>query len=68
MYQLKKYYMRTNNRASLTVIVDNLDGKTKVRAVASGSGEGPFFRFDWGAGNSFINSVAKTLDKYIIKE
>lgn len=65
---LEKYYMRTSNRASLTVTVDNLEGKTKIHAVASGGGEGAIFRFDWGVGNSFINSVAKALDEYIIKE
>ena len=42
--------MRSSNRASLTVTIDNFDGKTKVHAVASGGSEGVFFRFDWGAG------------------
>ncbi|MEK4762835.1 DUF6054 family protein [Viridibacillus sp. FSL E2-0187] len=63
----EKYYMRTSNRASLTVTVDNLEGKTKIHAVASGGGEGAFLRFDWGVGNTFVNSVAKALEEFIIK-
>ncbi|WP_342514216.1 DUF6054 family protein [Sporosarcina sp. FSL K6-1522] len=63
---LEKYYMRSNNRASLTVTIDNFDGKTKVHAVASGGSEGVFFRFDWGAGNNFANSVEVALNPYIV--
>ena len=63
---LEKYYMRSNNRASLTVTIDNFGGDTKVHAVASGGSEGVFFRFDWGAGNSFANSVEAALEPYIV--
>lgn len=63
---LEKYYMRSSNRASLTVTIDNFEGKTKVHAVASGGSEGVFFRFDWGAGNNFANSVENALRPYII--
>ena len=41
--------MRTSNRASLTVTIDNFEGKTNVHAVAAGTSEG-LLRFDWGAG------------------
>ena len=63
---LEKYYMRSNNRASLSVTIDNLEGKTKVHAVASGGSEGIFIRFDWGAGNNFANSVETALGQYIV--
>ena len=63
---LEKYYMRSSNRASLTVTIDNFDGKTKVHAVASGGSEGVFFRFDWGAGNNFANSVEDALKPYLL--
>lgn len=63
---LEKYYMRSSNRASLTVTIDNLEGRTKVHAVASGSSEGMFMRFDWGAGNNFANSVESALGSYIV--
>lgn len=66
VFVLEKYFMRTSNRASMTVTIDNFEGTTKVHAVASGSAEGVFFRFDWGAGNSFANSIEKTLAEHII--
>ncbi len=66
VFVLEKYFMRTSNRASMTVTIDNFDGTTKVHAAASGSSEGVFFRFDWGAGDSFANSVEQALANYII--
>ncbi|MEK4484139.1 DUF6054 family protein [Psychrobacillus sp. FSL H8-0484] len=63
---LEKYYMRSSNRTSLTITIDNLENKTKVHAVASGGGQGVFLRFDWGAGGSFVNTVEKVLGKYMI--
>jgi hypothetical protein len=63
---LERYYMSSSNRASLTVTIDNLEGHTKVYAVASGGSEGMFMRFDWGAGNNFANSVETALRTYIV--
>lgn len=63
---LEKYYMRSSNRASLTVTIDDFGEDTKVHVVASGGSEGVFFRFDWGAGNSFANSVETALGSSII--
>ncbi|WP_391206462.1 DUF6054 family protein [Psychrobacillus sp. L4] len=63
---LEKYYMRTSNRASLTITLDNLENNTKVHAASSGAGQGVFIRFDWGAGGSFVNSVEKALEEYRI--
>ncbi|MDN4606393.1 DUF6054 family protein [Sporosarcina highlanderae] len=65
---MEKYYMRSNNRASVTATIDNFDGSTRVHVVAAGSSEGVFFRFDWGAGNSFATSVERSLEQYIIGE
>ncbi|MCG7343118.1 DUF6054 family protein [Sporosarcina sp. ACRSL] len=63
---MEKYYMRSNNRASVTATIDNFDGKTRVHVVAAGSSEGVFFRFDWGAGNNFATSVERALGQYIV--
>lgn len=63
---LEKYYMRSNNRASVTATIDDFEGETRVHVVAAGSSEGMFFRFDWGAGNSFATSVERALEKYIV--
>ncbi len=57
----EKYFMRTSNRASLTVTVDNLQNGTRVHAAASGGGKDTLFSFDWGAGGSFEQSVEDSL-------
>lgn len=45
---MEKYFMRTNSRATLTLVADDFEGKPKVRFIGSGGGEGAFLRFDWG--------------------
>lgn len=63
----EKYFMRVGNRAALVVTSDNLNGETEVRAIATGSSEGFFFKFDWGAADDFASSVKEILEDYIIK-
>ena len=62
----EKYYFRVENRAALTVIIDNTTGKTRVKSIASGSSKGIIFNFDWGAGDSFARSICNILAKYKI--
>ena len=63
----EKYYMRTSNRAALVIMIDDFKGNTEVRAVATGSSQGMFFNFDWGAADSFASSVERILENYIVK-
>lgn len=63
----EKYYMRAGNRAALVVIIDNIKGYTDVRAISTGSSQGMFLNFDWGAADSFARSVEKILENYIIR-
>ncbi len=62
----EKYYFRAENRAALTIIIDNMDGVSSVKAIAAGSSKGLFLNFDWGAAYSFAESVKEILNKYII--
>ncbi|MCR8643043.1 DUF6054 family protein [Paenibacillus sp. N1-5-1-14] len=62
----EKYYMRTSNRAALVVLIDNVQGVTNVRVISTGSSEGVFFKFDWGASANFVDSVENILARYII--
>ena len=62
----EKYYFRSENRAALTVIVDNFDGITSVRVIAAGSSKGIIFNFDWGAADNFAEGIRKKLERYII--
>ena len=64
----EKYYMRAGNRAALVVLVNNLSGKTVVTSVATGSSQGVLFNFDWGAADSFAESVKRVLKSYITEE
>lgn len=60
-----KHYYRAGNRLTLTVVIDTYLGNTHIHAVGGGGGEG-LFRFDWGASESFEDSVRNALRIYAI--
>lgn len=62
----EKYFFRVSNRAALIVIIDDINGYTDIRVIATGSSQGMIFNFDWGASDSFAYSVKKSLVNYII--
>ncbi len=62
----EKYFIRVSSRVSLVVIIDNLDGYTKVKAIGSGGGRGVGSDFDWGAADSFEISVEKLFKEHLI--
>ncbi|MBZ9688580.1 DUF6054 family protein [Clostridium estertheticum] len=64
----EKYYMRAGNRAALVVLVNNFNGKTIVKSIATGSSQGMLFNFDWGAADSFADSIRRILKGYITEE
>ncbi len=57
----EKYYWRASNRASLTVVVSGEGGSVYVDAIGSGGGQGPLFKFSWGAEEDFVGLVADIL-------
>ncbi|MBM6869479.1 hypothetical protein H7U37_03920 [Pseudoflavonifractor phocaeensis] len=59
----EKHYYRAGNRLTLTVILDNFTGRTRVHCIGGGGGEG-LFRFDWGASESFEDVVHDALAPY----
>ena len=61
----EKHYWRASNRLTLTVILDDFAGSTRVHCIGGGGGEG-LFRFDWGASYSFQEAAAKALMPYRI--
>lgn len=61
----EKYFMRVKNRVSLVVIIDNIEGYTKVKAIGSGGGRGFVSDFDWGASDSFECDVERVFNKYL---
>ncbi|NLP47548.1 MAG: hypothetical protein GX345_01230 [Clostridiales bacterium] len=60
----ERFYMRSDNRGSLTIIIENSSGRTLVQSVASGTSSNPFFSFDWGAGDDFAAVVLKILKPF----
>ena len=61
----ERHYLRAGNRLTLTVTLDNINGVTRIHYVGGGGGEG-FFKFDWGAAESFGELIPKILDEFII--
>ena len=59
----EKHYYRAGNRLTLTVILDDFTGRTRVRCIGGGGGEG-LFRFDWGASESFEDVVHQALAEF----
>lgn len=56
----EKHYYRAGNRLTLTVTLDDFTGRTRVHCAGGGGGQG-FFRFDWGAAESFEDVVHNAL-------
>ncbi len=57
----EKYYMRSSNRASLSVCVIGRGAEVLVDAVGAGGGQGVFFKFSWGAEENFVDVVRQIL-------
>jgi len=61
----ERYYYRSQNRASLTVmLVGDADGTITVDAIGSGGGQGVFLNFSWGAEENFLNILGNILSKH----
>lgn len=56
-----KYYMRTSNRATLTVTLLSDGQMIYADAIGSGGGEGAIFRFSWGADENFAGTAERIL-------
>lgn len=57
----EKYYMRSSNRASLSVILTAEKDLITADAIGSGGGQGPIFRLSWGAEEDFVSIVESIL-------
>jgi hypothetical protein len=59
----EKFYLRAENRLTLTIVIDNVTGKTHIHAISGGGGV--LFRCDGGASNDFEQSIYDAVYKYI---
>lgn len=60
----EKYYMRSSNRASLSVLITQIGNSILVDAIASGGGQGAVFKFSWGVEDDFLNPVIDALKQF----
>jgi hypothetical protein len=61
MMVFEKYYYRAGNRASLSVMISQIDDRITVDAVSTGGSQGVLIKFNWGAESNFVGLVEKTL-------
>ena len=66
MLGFEKYFMRNSSRASLSVMVENLSGPTRVCALGSGGGQNALFKFDWGASGDFEGLIWSALQGHMV--
>lgn len=59
----EKFFYRASNRVSLCIQMIALDNEIVVHAIASGGGQGPIFKMDWGAESDFAYVVVGPLRK-----
>lgn len=62
----EKYFFRASNWAALIVTINNIEEVTHVHVVSTGSASS-MLGFDWGSAKSFVNSIRKSLEDYIIE-
>ena len=60
----EKYYWRSSNRASLTVVLSGGDGNVCVDAIGAGGGQGIVFKLSWGAEEDFVGTVRRILEAH----
>ncbi|GAB6168318.1 hypothetical protein JCM1393_07780 [Clostridium carnis] len=62
----EKYFFRNNSKAAIIIIIDNMDGYTKVKSVGAAAGAGAL-NINWGAENELVEDVEKILSEYQIR-
>lgn len=61
----EKHSFLAENRLTLTVILDTVDGKSHLHAISAGGGKG-IFRVDYGASGRFEDCIYDAVFKYIL--
>ncbi|HEX9027381.1 MAG TPA: DUF6054 family protein [Clostridium sp.] len=58
-----KYFMRNNNRASLSLTVVSHGNDIFISAIGAGGGQGVFFNFSLGAEDDMVAVVQKSVER-----
>ena len=57
----EEYFVRTDSRIGLCVVLENLTGETVVRAISSGGGRGALLKLGFGANSDYEGRVQRAL-------
>ncbi len=68
LFVYEKFYFRSSNRASLTVLITGDEFKTTIDVISSGGGQGFLFKLSLGAEKNFVNGLRKILVSKGFKE
>ena len=60
----EKYFMRTSNYASLTLVLFGRDGDIGVDIIGAGGKSGVLSVTSWGAEEKFVSSAVKVLSEH----
>lgn len=60
----EKYFMRSSNYASLTLVISGRDGDLIVDAIGAGGRQGVLSLTTWGTEESFVAEAEKILRKH----
>ena len=61
MMVFEKFYYRTSNRASLSIMISQKGNQIRVNGISTGAAQGMLVRFAWGAEDNFSGIVEKVL-------
>ena len=57
----EKYFMRSENRASLSIVLIDRGGMIEIQAIGAAAGTGAIFKFSWGSESDFVYSLQSVL-------
>jgi len=57
----EEYFMRTDSKIGITVLIEDIDGTTAVRAISAGGGRGAILKLGFGANGDYEKRVGKAL-------
>ena len=57
----EEYFMRTDSKIGITILIEDIEGATVVRAISAGGGRGAILKLGFGANGDYEKRVGKAL-------
>jgi len=61
LLSFEEYFMRTDSKIGITVLIEDIQGTTVVRAISAGGGRGAVLKLGFGANGDYEKRVGKAL-------